>query len=97
MQALESGSKGRLTVDSVTNIGPHYARTLREWRRRFLEKFDSHIAPALMAEHADVMSGPRGLEELEVFKKKWICECFHALARWNSVMMQICFLFPDYL
>lgn len=78
MQALESGSKGRLTVDSVTNIGPHYARTLREWRRRFLEKFDSHIAPALMAEHADVMSGPRGLEELEVFKKKWIyyfCYC----------------------
>ena len=35
MSTLASGSKGTLIVDSVSNIGPHYARTLREWRRRF--------------------------------------------------------------
>jgi cyclopropane-fatty-acyl-phospholipid synthase len=27
-------------VDNVENIGPHYARTLREWRNRFLVAWD---------------------------------------------------------
>ena len=35
VETLAKGSQGRLVVDSVSNIGPHYARTLREWRRRF--------------------------------------------------------------
>jgi hypothetical protein len=65
----------RLIVDSVSNIGPHYARTLREWRRRFLDRFEEAIVPALIREHPDVMSGERGREEIEVFKRKWICEC----------------------
>ncbi len=30
-----------LTVDDVENIGLHYARTLREWRRRFEENIDA--------------------------------------------------------
>ncbi len=29
--------KSRLSVESAVNIGPHYATTLREWRRRFLD------------------------------------------------------------
>lgn len=62
-------------MDSVSNIGPHYARTLREWRRRFLDKFESVIVPALQAEYPEVMSGQRGRQEIEVFKRKWICEC----------------------
>lgn len=33
--AITSASSGRLLVESISNIGPHYARTLREWRRRF--------------------------------------------------------------
>ncbi len=70
---MQEGSSGRLIVDSVSNIGPHYARTLREWRRRFLYQFDSIIVPALKREYPDVMSGPRGKEEIEVFKRKWIC------------------------
>ncbi|KAK7469372.1 hypothetical protein VKT23_003847 [Stygiomarasmius scandens] len=75
---MQEGSKGTLTVDSVTNIGPHYARTLREWRRRFLAKFDSVVVPALQKEYPEVMSGPRGPAEIEVFKRKWIyyyCYC----------------------
>ncbi|KAJ7813882.1 Mycolic acid cyclopropane synthetase-domain-containing protein [Mycena olivaceomarginata] len=31
VETLNKGSAGRLVVDSVLNIGPHYARTLREW------------------------------------------------------------------
>ncbi|EDR13177.1 cyclopropane-fatty-acyl-phospholipid synthase, partial [Laccaria bicolor S238N-H82] len=74
LQTLQSGSKGRLVVDSISNIGPHYARTLREWRRRFEAKFESVIVPALRREYPDVMAR----EEVEVFRRKWIyyyCYC----------------------
>jgi cyclopropane-fatty-acyl-phospholipid synthase len=74
LQSLERGSSGRLIVDSVANIGPHYARTLREWRKRFLDVFETVIVPALKRDYPDVMGGPRGKEEIEVFKRKWICE-----------------------
>ena len=74
LDTLQTGSKGKLTVDSVSNIGPHYARTLREWRKRFLKVFDTKIVPALQAQYPDVMSGPRGKQEIQVFKRKWICE-----------------------
>jgi cyclopropane-fatty-acyl-phospholipid synthase len=30
----------RLMVDSLENIGPHYAPTLREWRRRFEDRWE---------------------------------------------------------
>ncbi|TRM60495.1 CFS1-like protein [Schizophyllum amplum] len=76
LSSLTAGSAGRLTVDSVSNIGPHYARTLREWRRRFLEQFEGVIEPALMEEHPEVMgsSAKEARKEVEVFKRKWICE-----------------------
>ena len=65
---MNSGSLGRLTVDSVSNIGPHYARTLREWKRKFLANWEVTISPSLVAQY--------GLDEpaLEIFKRKWICE-----------------------
>jgi len=74
IDTLHSGSKGRLVVDSVNNIGPHYARTLREWRRRFLDRFDDVIVPALKAEYPSMVGGDQGLNEIEVFKRKWLCE-----------------------
>ncbi|KAH7885265.1 CFS1-like protein [Phlebopus sp. FC_14] len=76
LQTMEKGSSGRLIVDSVSNIGPHYARTLREWRRRFLDQFKSVIVPALKAEHPSVMDGPKGEEEIQIFKRKWLCNCY---------------------
>ncbi|KAI4521657.1 CFS1-like protein [Schizophyllum commune Loenen D] len=84
LASLTAGSQNRLTVDSVSNIGPHYARTLREWRRRFLAKFESVIEPALRREHPEVMGGEsggakdRGRKEVEVFRRKWLyyyCYC----------------------
>ncbi|KIJ62576.1 hypothetical protein HYDPIDRAFT_114221 [Hydnomerulius pinastri MD-312] len=78
LRTMEKGSSGRLIVDSVSNIGPHYARTLREWRRRFVDRFETVIIPALKAEHPSVMNGPNGREEIEVFKRKWLyyyCYC----------------------
>jgi hypothetical protein len=77
VDTLTKGSAGSLIVDSISNIGPHYARTLREWRRRFEAKFDEVIVPALRREYPEVMgpqTGQKGLREIEVFKRKWICE-----------------------
>uniref|UniRef100_A0A0W0G7Q8 Putative CFS1-like protein n=1 Tax=Moniliophthora roreri TaxID=221103 RepID=A0A0W0G7Q8_MONRR len=73
LTTLQAGSNGTLTIDSVENIGPHYARTLREWRRRFLETFEEVIRPALVKELGKGAIGKEG-EEVEVFKRKWLCE-----------------------
>ncbi|KAI0785790.1 CFS1-like protein [Abortiporus biennis] len=78
ISSLTSGTGGRLVVDSVCNIGPHYSRTLREWRRRFEGEFENTIIPALKREYPDLMGGVNGEEEIEVFRRKWIyyyCYC----------------------
>ncbi|KAJ8509309.1 hypothetical protein ONZ45_g8522 [Pleurotus djamor] len=78
LRTMERGASGRLIVDSVSNIGPHYARTLREWRRRFLDNFEEVVVPSLCKEYPDVMSGKNGRAEIEVFKRKWLyyyCYC----------------------
>ncbi|RPD62533.1 cyclopropane-fatty-acyl-phospholipid synthase [Lentinus tigrinus ALCF2SS1-7] len=80
VETLTKGSHGRLVVDSVSNIGPHYARTLREWRRRFEAHFEDTIIPALKAEYPGVMDtdDAKAQEEIEVFRRKWIyyyCYC----------------------
>ncbi|KAG8682948.1 hypothetical protein FRC08_014613, partial [Ceratobasidium sp. 394] len=79
LDALVKGGKSKLIVDNIVNIGPHFARTLREWRRRFLARFDSDIVPALQREYPDVFDNTaRGRNEVEVFKRKWVyyyCYC----------------------
>ncbi|EIW59336.1 cyclopropane-fatty-acyl-phospholipid synthase, partial [Trametes versicolor FP-101664 SS1] len=80
IETLNKGSHGRLVVDAVSNIGPHYARTLREWRRRFEARFEDTIVPALKAEYPGVMDtdDAKAREEIEVFRRKWIyyyCYC----------------------
>lgn len=52
----------------MSNIGPHYAQTLREWRRRFVRNFGHSIESALRLEHPEMDD-----EDVEVFKRKWIC------------------------
>ena len=87
IDSLCSACKGKLVVDSVNNIGPHYARTLREWRRRFLDQFDDVIVPALKAEYPSMVSRDQWLNEIEVFKRKWLCEC----AEIGHLLVLICF------
>ncbi|KAJ7279676.1 CFS1-like protein [Mycena rebaudengoi] len=67
IETLNAGSMGRLVVDSVLNIGPHYARTLREWKRKFLSNWEGVVAKALIAQYNLDSEG------LEIFKRKWIC------------------------
>lgn len=74
VNSMNVGARSRFTIDSVSNIGPHYARTLREWRRNFLDTFESVIEPALKKEYPEVMNGVNGQYEVGVFKRKWICK-----------------------
>ena len=64
--SIERGSKGSLIVDSIINIGGHYAKTLRLWNEKFLGNFESTIKLALLNEL-------RGMKEkdVELFRRKW--------------------------
>ncbi|KAG8627684.1 hypothetical protein KVT40_003557 [Elsinoe batatas] len=66
LNAAKEGSNATLIPDGVENIGPHYAKTLRLWKEKFFEKFESDIKPALLREH-------RGMSEndVQLFKRKW--------------------------
>lgn len=64
---MTSGSNGRLTTDSVANIGPHYARTLREWRRNLVASWDV-ISKELVKTHK------LNNAEVELFRRKWLCK-----------------------
>ncbi|KAH9979987.1 hypothetical protein BGW80DRAFT_1442042 [Lactifluus volemus] len=39
LHTLAYATSGQLVIELILNIGPHYARTLREWRRRFKNNF----------------------------------------------------------
>ncbi|KAF9475073.1 CFS1-like protein [Pholiota conissans] len=85
MSTLAAGSQGRLVVETIANIGPHYARTLREWRRRFVARFETVVVPSLQKEYAARTGGGKdgkpkmlGRDEIEVFRRKWLyyyCYC----------------------
>ncbi|KAK7033855.1 Mycolic acid cyclopropane synthetase [Favolaschia claudopus] len=66
VDTMNSGSRGQLTVDSILNIGPHYARTLREWKRNFLKNWDTIISVELARAYE------LSAFDLQVFKRKWI-------------------------
>ncbi|KAK0212109.1 CFS1-like protein, partial [Desarmillaria ectypa] len=68
MEAMKTGSSGRFTVDSMINIGPHYARTLREWKRNFVNSWEEKISLALVRKYSLTAA------EQEVFRRKWICD-----------------------
>lgn len=55
-----------MIVDSIENIGPHYTKTLRIWRGKFLDNFEKKIKPALLSDHAGMTE-----KDAELFKQKW--------------------------
>ncbi|KAI9821691.1 MAG: hypothetical protein M1827_002272 [Pycnora praestabilis] len=66
VENINKGSNGTLVVDSVENIGGHYAKTLRLWNQKFMENFDERVEPALMDEHMGMT-----INDVELFKRKW--------------------------
>ena len=67
INSITNGSGGSLVVDSVENIGPHYAKALRLWREAFLTNWESKIKPQLLREKGKEMDD----EGAELFKRKW--------------------------
>ncbi|KAF8322285.1 cyclopropane-fatty-acyl-phospholipid synthase [Clavulina sp. PMI_390] len=69
VSALESGTGGTLVIDSIVNIGIHYALTLRIWRERFEERFDAAggIRDLLLKLYPDLDDAG-----VQVFRRKWL-------------------------
>lgn len=64
--SIERGSKGKLIVDEIMNIGGHYAKTLRLWRQNFEKNFNTQIRNALLDEHQGMTE-----KDVELFRRKW--------------------------
>ena len=94
LEALRAGSSAQLIPESVENIGPHYAKTLRLWRQGFMQNFGAKIRPALLAEYAGGSGGRLGEEDVEVFKRKWeyyfsYCEAGFATKTLGDVVVTV--------
>lgn len=106
LTAVRSGSSSklhppRLIPESVENIGPHYAKTLRLWRQSFMQNFSSRIRPALLAEHDGSEDGGarksgKGMseEDVELFRRKWeyyfaYCEAGFATKTLGDVILTV--------
>lgn len=50
----------------MENIGPHYAKTLRLWKEKFMANFEDKIKPSLLREHQGM-----GTADVELFRRKW--------------------------
>jgi cyclopropane-fatty-acyl-phospholipid synthase len=89
VNSITTGSHGSLIVDSIDNIGPHYAKTLRLWREAFAKRFDDTIRPALLAEHENMTKA-----DVEVFRRKWeyyftYCEAGFATKSLGDVIVAV--------
>ncbi|KAJ3199064.1 hypothetical protein HDU67_003143 [Dinochytrium kinnereticum] len=78
------GSKGRLIVDHLINIGPHYAKALRIWGERFSENFERVASETKGMEHVYTME----------FKRKWefyfaYCEAGFASRTLGDIQMRL--------
>ncbi|KAL1303573.1 hypothetical protein AAFC00_006940 [Neodothiora populina] len=66
IESIKAGSAGTLIPESLENIGPHYAKTLRLWKENFMANFDCDIKPALLTEHEGMTKS-----DIELFRRKW--------------------------
>jgi cyclopropane-fatty-acyl-phospholipid synthase len=98
LDAIRAGSRDgvepRLIPESVENIGPHYAKTLRLWRQNFMQTFATTIKPALVREFMERERKKMTEEEVEVFRKKWeyyfaYCEAGFATKTLGDVIITV--------
>ncbi|CAK1358720.1 Tuberculostearic acid methyltransferase UfaA1 [Cercospora beticola] len=90
----KKGVEPRLIPESVENIGPHYAKTLRLWRQNFMQSFATKIRPALIMEFQERQGRKMSEEEVEIFKKKWeyyfaYCEAGFATKTLGDVILTV--------
>jgi cyclopropane-fatty-acyl-phospholipid synthase len=90
-----SNGQPRLIPESIENIGPHYAKTLRLWRQNFMQSFNAKIRPALLAEHKTDRKG-KGMseEDVDLFRRKWeyyfsYCEAGFATKTLGDIILTV--------
>jgi cyclopropane-fatty-acyl-phospholipid synthase len=66
VSSLHAGSRGKLEVESVSSIGPHYVKTLRLWREKFCENWP-RIRASYTKGRPDLSE-----EDIETFRRRWI-------------------------
>ena len=66
VENIVQGSSGTLIVDEILNIGGHYAKTLRVWRKKFDRNFENWIKPALLDAHSKMTDS-----DVDMFRRKW--------------------------
>ena len=66
ISSINNGSEGTLIVERVEDISGHYSKTLRLWKEKFAQNYDSIIRPALITQHKKMDE-----REVAVFKRKW--------------------------
>ncbi|TPX53899.1 hypothetical protein SeMB42_g00547 [Synchytrium endobioticum] len=81
--AIQQGSQGNLIINSLQDIGPHYAKALRLWREAFLDSYDR---VASQTGTSDIYDG--------VFKRKWefyftYCEAGFATSTLGDVQIRL--------
>ncbi|CAO1623907.1 unnamed protein product [Sympodiomycopsis kandeliae] len=76
VNGMAEGSNGTMVLQAVDSIGPHYARTLREWRQRFENAFEGKggIRESLLRESDAIrsLSAEKREAEVDVFRRKWL-------------------------
>ena len=85
---IDRGSEGHLVVDDIKNIGGHYAKTLRLWRQKFEQNFDTAIRPALLSEHKGMTD-----RDTELFKRKWQASSCKLL-QWSRELIAVSITSP---
>ncbi|KAJ9136652.1 cyclopropane-fatty-acyl-phospholipid synthase protein [Pleurostoma richardsiae] len=66
LNAVDTGSKGALEVESVQSIGPNYSKALRVWRENFERNW-----PSIRRSLEHVFSKMTE-SEIEAFRRKWV-------------------------
>jgi cyclopropane-fatty-acyl-phospholipid synthase len=66
VESINKGSQGKLIVNQVENIGPHYSKTLRLWKEKFMMNFDVGTQPALESERSGMTES-----DVRLFRRKW--------------------------
>ncbi|KAI0293386.1 S-adenosyl-L-methionine-dependent methyltransferase, partial [Russula brevipes] len=65
ISTMNAASQGRFAVENVENHAAHYARTLREWDKRFV----TNVTPEVLAKDIPDLKGDPAA--FEVFRRKW--------------------------
>ena len=67
VRSINRASKGRLVVEDIKSVSGHYVATLRLWRERFLDNWESVIKPALRERKLSMTDA-----DLDVFRRKFV-------------------------